>query len=77
MTDLYVYVFASRNKDNKDLENFKQRTMSFVSDKPLEQVKQEFDLFAEQGLDGEMSRLYESKPTSQQRNVDWFSSKFS
>ena len=35
MTDLYVYVFASRNKDNKDLENFKQRTQSFVSDKPL------------------------------------------
>lgn len=60
MTDLYVYVFASRNKDNKDLENFKQRTLSFVSDKPLEQVKQEFDLFAEQGLDGEMSRLYMS-----------------
>lgn len=77
MTDLYVYVFASRNKDNKDLENFKQRTMSFVSDKPLEQVKQEFDLFAEQGLDGEMSRLYESKPTSQQRNTCCPSTKFS
>lgn len=60
MTDLYVYVFASRNKDNKDLENFKQRTQSFVSDKPLDQVKQEFDLFAEQGLEGEMSRLYMS-----------------
>ena len=60
MTELYVYVFASRNKDNKDLENFKQRTLSFVSDKPLEEVVKEFDLFVEQGVEGEMSRLYRS-----------------
>lgn len=29
--EIYVVLFVSRNKDNKHLENFKERRMSFVT----------------------------------------------
>ena len=31
--DLYVVLFISRNKDNKDVENFKERRKSFITTK--------------------------------------------
>ena len=30
MSDLYVYVIRSRNKDNKDIPNFKQRAKTNI-----------------------------------------------
>lgn len=30
MSDLYVYLIRSRNKDNKDLPNFKQRVKTNI-----------------------------------------------
>lgn len=30
MSDLYVYLICSRNKDNKDIPNFKQRVKTNI-----------------------------------------------
>ena len=56
--NLYVVLFVSRNKDNKDIKNFKERKKAFVSSKPIEELKQEFLIFCNKGLDSEMCRFY-------------------
>ena len=37
--NLYVVFFISRNKDNKDIKNFKERKKAFVSSKAIEELK--------------------------------------
>lgn len=58
--DLYVVLFISRNKDNKDVENFKERRKSFITTKSPEELKRIFEHFVKDGVDGEMSRFYYS-----------------
>ena len=58
--DLYVVLFISRNKDNKDIENFKERRKSFITTKSPEELKRTFEHFVKDGVDGEMSRFYYS-----------------
>ena len=58
--NLYVVFFVSRNKDNKDIKNFKERKKAFVSSKTIEELKQEFLIFCNKGLDSEMCRFYRS-----------------
>ncbi|MGM0197385.1 hypothetical protein [Enterococcus sp. AZ180] len=55
-----VVMFVSRNKDNSSLENFKERHKNFITtrDKDDERLLSEFENFANEGLPGEMSRLY-------------------
>lgn len=58
---LYVYLFRSRNKDNKDVPNFKERSktvLEYESDE--ETVLSLYKEFVEQGVSGEHSRLYKS-----------------
>lgn len=61
MSDLYVYLIRSRNKDNKDVPNFKERSKAI-----LEYIKNEnsvieaFKSFAAKGVPGEQTRLYRS-----------------
>lgn len=57
---LVVILMISRNKDNKELDDFKERRASYVtnSDDPMINVK--FDNFVRAGRPGEMSRLYVS-----------------
>ena len=55
---LRVVLFTSRNKDNKRLPNFKERTRTFISDKPVEDLSGTFESFANKGVEGELSRLY-------------------
>lgn len=50
--------FASRNKDNKDVKDFKQRKISFLTDKSLDELKGKFDAFVARGVKGELSRFY-------------------
>ena len=50
-------IFTSRNKDNKDLPGFKQRTFSFLSEKPLSEINK-FNNFSLEGVPGELSRFY-------------------
>ena len=58
---VYVFLFVSRNKDNKDIKNFKERRKSFIApSNRLEHIKQEFKDFVNQGVDGEFCRMYQS-----------------
>lgn len=50
--------FVSRNKDNKDVKDFKQRKISFLTDKSLDELKGKFDAFVAGGVKGELSRFY-------------------
>ena len=55
-----VVLFVSRRKDNKDLENYEERRMSFITDKePTDDyIMNKFDHFVEDGIAGELSRMY-------------------
>ena len=61
MNDTYrVVLFNSRNKDNKDIENFRQRSKSFLTLYNKDKVFKEFQNFVKEGQVGETSRLYVS-----------------
>lgn len=61
MSDLYVYLIRSRNKDNKDVLNFKERAKTILEYKENEdKVVEEFHKFAADGVPGEQTRLYRS-----------------
>lgn len=61
MSDLYVYLICSRNKDNKDVPNFKGRAKTVLEYKENEdRVIKEFHRFAADGVPGEQTRLYRS-----------------
>lgn len=61
MSDLYVYLIRSRNKDNKDVPNFKERAKTILEYKENEdKVFDEFYRFAADGVPGEQTRLYRS-----------------
>lgn len=57
---LNVVLFVSRNKDNKHLETFKERKVSFVTTKDFEEIKSQFQVFVNDGQVGEFSRMYVS-----------------
>lgn len=70
----FTVMFTSRNKDNKELEGFKQRTKAFLYNHDLEddlnlsdtimwivlELREEFAHFVDQGVRGETSRMYVS-----------------
>ena len=61
MSNLYVYLMRSRNKDNKDIPNFKERAKTILEYKENEdKVIEVFKDFATKGLPGEQTRLYKS-----------------
>lgn len=61
MSDLYVYLICSRNKDNKDVPNFKKRSKTILEYKQNEEkVFDEFYRFSADGVPGEQTRLYRS-----------------
>lgn len=61
MSDLYVYLICSRNKDNKDVPNFKERTKAILEYKENEDsVIEAFKSFAAKGVPREQTRLYRS-----------------
>lgn len=53
-----VIQFISRRKDNKSVTGYTRRKKTIVSDKPYEHHLKEFEQFVEQGVPGEMSRMY-------------------
>lgn len=57
---LNVVLFVSRNKDNKHLETFKERKVSFVTTKDFEEIKSQFQVFVNEGQVGEFSSMYVS-----------------
>ena len=58
--NLKVVLFTSRNKDNKDVPGFKQRSKTFLTTKDKDDIEilDEFKNWSEQGLSGETSRFY-------------------
>ena len=61
MSNLYVYLIRSRNKDNKNIPNFKERAKTILEYKENEdKVIEAFKSFAAKGLPGEQTRLYRS-----------------
>ena len=61
MSNLYVYLIRSRNKDNKDIPNFKERDETILEYKENEdKIIDEFKIFAAKGVPGEQTRLYRS-----------------
>ena len=61
MSNLYVYLIRSRNKDNKDVPNFKGRIETILEYKENEdKIIEEFKSFAAKGVPGKQTRLYRS-----------------
>lgn len=61
MEKLYAYTMVSRNKDNKGVLGFKQRTKSYLCYESEEsKMIEKFDRFVLDGVRGEKSRLYKS-----------------
>lgn len=61
MSNLYVYLICSRNKDNKDIPNFKGRVETILEYKENEdKIIEKFKNFAAKGVSGEQTRLYRS-----------------
>ena len=59
---LHVVLFVSRNKDNHDIKDYKERRQSFITKEPINSQKliHQFLDFANEGLEGETSRMYYS-----------------
>ena len=65
---LYVYLIRSRNKDNKDIPGFKERSKTILEWNYNERkVIEKFEKFTKEGLPGEKVRLYR---TVNARNMD-------
>lgn len=61
MSNLYVYLMRSRNKDNKDIPNFKERAKTILECKENEdKVIEAFKSFTAEGVPSEQTRLYRS-----------------
>lgn len=58
LNNLYHVVFLiSRNKDNQNIPDFKERKRSFFTNS-ISKIAREFDQFVREGQDGELCRLY-------------------
>ena len=57
---IYVVLFVSRNKDNAEIEDFKERRTSFITHKTVEELQIEFSDFISHGKPGEFCRMYYS-----------------
>ena len=57
---IHVILFKSRNKDNKHIEGFKERSNSFISSKSYSELLPDFKAFVEKGVTGELCRMYMS-----------------
>ena len=54
MEKLYAYTMVSRNKDNKGVPGFKQRTKSYLCyESEEEKMIEKLDLFVSDGVNGE------------------------
>ena len=70
MSNLYVYLICSRNKDNKDIPNFKERAKTILEYKENEdRVIEDFKNFAAKGLPGEQTRLYRSANSRNEEKI--------
>lgn len=57
-TEYVSIFFVSRNKDNKNIEGFKERSKSFLFEGQESELFAKFSDFAKQGKPNELSRMY-------------------
>ena len=57
-TTIHVILVKSRNKDNKHIEGFKERSNSFISSKSYTELLPDFKAFVEKGVTNELCRMY-------------------
>lgn len=57
---IHVVLFKSRNKDNKHIDGFKERTNSFISSRSYAELLPDFKAFVEKDVTGELCRMYMS-----------------
>ena len=57
---IYIVLFVSRNKDNLQIKDFKERRMSFITREEWdsEKLQIKFKEFCDRGKPGELSRMY-------------------
>lgn len=55
---IHVILFKSRNKDNKHIDGFKERTNSFISSRSYAELLPDFKAFVEKGVTRELCRMY-------------------
>lgn len=69
--ELRVVLFVSRNKDNKDIDGFKERRKAFVTNKNINDValSLDFTAFVNAGATGEVSRMYMSVNARDEKRV--------
>ena len=53
-----VCLMVARNKDNKDVEDFRERRRAFLTTKTAEELAEEFDYFCQGGKYEEFCRMY-------------------
>lgn len=53
-----VMLFKSRNKDNREIEGFKERSWAFFTDNPISDYERRFPAFVARGQPGEFCRCY-------------------
>lgn len=63
MKDLRVVFFVSRNKDNKEIDGFKERKLPFLTSRSEKELMNDFRAFVQEGVTGELSRFYISVNT--------------
>lgn len=68
MEGLRCVLFVSRNKDNSSLEGFKERRVNFLTT-DLEKAKSKFNAFHLEGLPNEVSRMYVSVNSRNEKEV--------
>ena len=57
---IHVVLFISRNKDNRNINNFHERRESFITTKNAADLELDFEAFVRSGRPGELSRMYYS-----------------
>lgn len=61
MSNLYLYLMCSRNKDNKEIKGFKKRSKTILEYNFNEdKIEKIFEKFTAEGIPGEKIRLYRS-----------------
>lgn len=64
-----VVLMISRNKDNKNVEGFKERKWSYLTTRDMDKIERKFKYFVNEGVKGEMSRLYISLNTREPKLI--------
>lgn len=65
----HVVLMVSRNKDNHDIVGFKERRKAMFCEKNMDRIYRKFNSFVNEGIDGELCRLYISVNARDEKKV--------